>query len=76
MRTTLALLVLACGVGAFGFAQTSDVQRLQDTVKQSEQFTEELNARSTAMDESQPASHQVANASIAQPAAAAPQQPA
>lgn len=77
MRTTLALLVLACGFGASGFAQTSDVQLLQDTVKQSEQFTDELNARPAAIDEGQPASLQVANASIARPAAADnPPQPA
>jgi hypothetical protein len=67
MRTTLALFVITCGVGGFGFAQTSDVQQLPDAVKQSEQLTEELKARPAATEEWQTVSPQVTNASIAQP---------
>lgn len=70
MRTTLALLVLACGVGASGFAQTSNAQQLPDLAKQSEQLTDAPKARPAAIEEWQTASPQVANASIVQPATA------
>jgi len=56
--------------GASAFAQTQEVQQLQDKIQQLEQLTQELKERLAAVEEAQPGKAQVVNATVVQPAGA------
>src|SRR5260370_33076183 len=56
--------------GGSGFAQTQEVQQLQEKNQQLEQLTQELKERLAAVEEAQPGKAQVVNATVVQPAGA------
>src|SRR5260370_2941860 len=71
MRSTLVCLALACSMGgASAFAQTQEVQQLQDKIRQIEQLTQERTERLAEVEEAQPGTAQIVNATVVQPAGA------
>lgn len=62
MRTTFFIFLL-CGLGNASFAQTPDVQQLQDQIQQLEQQTQELKARLATLEQRQAAAPQEQNSS-------------
>src|SRR6516162_161999 len=66
-RTSLWIALVCCLSVTSAFAQTQDVQQLQDRIQQLEQITQELKDRLAALERSQPGTPAGSQASEAQP---------
>jgi hypothetical protein len=76
-RTLVSIALLCCLSGMSVFAQTQDVQQLQDKVQQLEQLTQELKARLAELEKAQAGVPRVVEATetTAQPSSPAATQP-